>query len=185
MKERAIEISKEILKYLFLAGVIYVAASSPSFSFRLARTVFKNKPSKFSKRKAIDAFSYLKRRGLLEITRDGADICVALTKAGKERAGKYQVDDLTIKKPQKWDGKWRVVIFDIPNESKIKRDAFRRKLKELGFYSLQKSVWAHPFECKEEIGLLKNFFGLGAAKIQLILADKIEKDAPLKNVYKL
>src|SRR3990167_2124094 len=40
-----------------------------------------------------------------------------------------------------WDGKWRVVIFDIPEEKRIIRNLFRRNLKKWGFKHLQKSVW--------------------------------------------
>ena len=47
-----------------------------------------------------------------------------------------------------WDRKWRVLIFDIPENVRWKRDALREKLKELGFGMIQKSVWVspHPFE---------------------------------------
>lgn len=40
-----------------------------------------------------------------------------------------------------WDGKWRIVIFDIPEERRIIRNLFRRNLKKWGFKQLQKSVW--------------------------------------------
>lgn len=49
---------------------------------------------------------------------------------------------------QKWDGKWRIVTFDIPIKKRNLRDNLRRKLKELGFGMLQQSIWvsAHPIE---------------------------------------
>lgn len=40
-----------------------------------------------------------------------------------------------------WDKKWRIVIFDIPEEKRIIRNLFRRNLKKWGFKHLQKSVW--------------------------------------------
>lgn len=47
-----------------------------------------------------------------------------------------------------WDKKWRILVFDIPEEIRWRRDVFRRKLKELGFGMYQQSVWIspHPFE---------------------------------------
>lgn len=47
-----------------------------------------------------------------------------------------------------WDRKWRIVIFDIPEDKRYIRDRLRIKLKELGFGMIQKSVWisAYPFE---------------------------------------
>jgi len=175
--------SKEILKYLLLAGAIYIAASSPYFTFSLMRNILRGK--QYNKRKSIAAFTYLKRRGLIEIKKENHDLLIRLTKEGRKRAGKYQIDDLEIARPKKWDKKWRLVIFDIPHRHKAKRNAFRRKLKELGFYPLQKSVWVQAFECKEEIELLREFFGLNKREIQVLLVEKIENDLFLKKFFNL
>lgn len=43
--------------------------------------------------------------------------------------------------PEKWDGKWRIVVFDIPESKRLIRNLFRRNLKKWGFKHLQKSVW--------------------------------------------
>ncbi len=51
----------------------------------------------------------------------------------------------------KWDGKWRVVIFDIPQELHNKRNRFRKKLKSHGFYMVQKSVFVFPYPCEDEL----------------------------------
>src|SRR3989344_2930204 len=59
---------------------------------------------------------------------------------------------------QKWDKKWRIVIFDIPQELHKERTNFRRKLKSLGFYMLQKSVFIFPYPCEEEVGRLASHF---------------------------
>ncbi|MBI4008672.1 transcriptional regulator PaaX, partial [Candidatus Roizmanbacteria bacterium] len=42
---------------------------------------------------------------------------------------------------EKWDGKWRIVIFDIPEVNKRIRQVLRETLKVLEFWPLQKSVW--------------------------------------------
>lgn len=96
-----------------------------------------------------------------------------------------QIDDLKIANPKKWDKKWRLVIFDIAQMKKIYREAFRGKLKELGFRSLQKSVWIHPFECRPEVELLKDFFGLSDNEMKLIVAQEIGNDGELKKEFKL
>ncbi len=51
----------------------------------------------------------------------------------------------------KWDGKWRILIFDIPQELHNKRNRLRTKLKFLGFYMLQKSVFTFPYPCEDEL----------------------------------
>jgi DNA-binding transcriptional regulator PaaX len=49
------------------------------------------------------------------------------------------VEEVKLKKPEKWDKKWRIVIFDIPNKKKPARNTLTEKLKKLGFYHLQKA----------------------------------------------
>lgn len=44
----------------------------------------------------------------------------------------------------KWDNKWRILIFDIEEKSRIIRDLLRKKLKELGFAQWQESVYVTP-----------------------------------------
>ena len=51
----------------------------------------------------------------------------------------------------KWDGVWRVVIFDIPEENKRVRYVLRETLKILGFRPLQKSVWISKRNFTKEI----------------------------------
>ncbi|MDF3058914.1 MAG: putative transcriptional regulator, PaaX family [Rariglobus sp.] len=43
-----------------------------------------------------------------------------------------------------WDGRWRLVIFDVPEEEGRKRVKLRRVLKRLRFGYLQNSVWLSP-----------------------------------------
>lgn len=83
---------------------------------------------------------------------------VILTKKGNKYALEYKIDEIEIKKPEIWDGKWRMVIFDIPEKRRSARDALRRKLRELGFKELQKSVFIYPYSCEEEIEFIVEFF---------------------------
>lgn len=175
--------SKEILKYLLLAGAVYVAASSPYFALNLTKNISSLK--KLKRKNAGYTFNYLKKRGFIEIKRDGHDVLVALTKEGKKRAGKYQIDDLEIDKPKKWDKKWRVVIFDIPNASGAIRNIFRRKLKGFGFYLIQQSIWIYPYPCQDEIRLLREFLGLDKRHIQVLEVKKLEDDNFLKKHFKI
>jgi len=112
-------------------------------------------------------------------------IYISLTEKGKKKAGWLQIDSLKIKRPKKWDGKWRLVIFDISQIKKLYREAFRGKLKELGFYPLQKSVWIYPFDCRAEIELLKEFFGLSDKELRLIVTEDIGEDNKLQQLFKL
>jgi len=175
--------TRQVLVYLLAAGVLTLAGGGPAIGWKVSKKIFGT--SKGSKKKHTDTFRYLLKRGLIEWRREGHDVVIALTKEGKERAGKYQVDELVLEKPRKWDNQWRIVVFDIPNSSTFVRNVFRRKLKELGFYALQKSIWVHPYKCEEEIALLRDFLGASAKQIRVIEATRIENDDSLRKYFLL
>ncbi|MBI4999582.1 hypothetical protein HZB97_02320 [Candidatus Gottesmanbacteria bacterium] len=54
-------------------------------------------------------------------------------------------------KSKTWNGRWRAVIFDVPENQKATREKLRGKLKELGFGQLQKSVWITPYDFVQEM----------------------------------
>jgi len=182
------EITKKILLGLLVIGAVAVAASSPYFALKLPDVLAKSKKRKrFLKGKREEfknAFYYLKRKGYLNIEKKGKQIYISLTEKGKRRAGKYQINDLKISRMKKWDGIWRIVIFDIPDLTRVKREALRGKLKELGFYKFQKSVWICPYPCQKEIKLLREFFGLKPHQLTLV-EGKVEDDTLLREFFGL
>ncbi len=180
------EISKDILKCLLVSGVICVAASSPYFIINLIKSFKKQKKWNSYKNKIIyNKFYNLKKDGCIKMEERNHQIYIKLTEKGKKKAGWMQIDELKIKKSKKWDKKWRIVIFDISQLKTLHRNVFRGKLKELGFYLLQKSVWISPYKCKDEINLLRIFFGLNKKEVRLITADNIEDDNFLKKMFKI
>ena len=86
---------------------------------------------------------------------------------------KYDFDNISIKNP-KIDGKWRLIIFDIPEQRKRDREGLRRKLIELGFIRLQDSVFASPYPCKDEIDFLANYLNISDF-VTLAVIEKIER----------
>lgn len=175
--------TKEALKYLLFAGMLVASGGGPALGMRLSKQIFRGK--RVSRKQSYDMFRYLRRKGLLELGHKGHDIVIKLTKEGKRRAGKYQIDDLTIERPKKWDGRWRIIVFDIPVISNTVRNIFRLKLKEFGFYRLQKSTWVFPFECYEEIELLRDFLGVKKQQIIYIEAANIEGERVLRRHFRL
>lgn len=78
----------------------------------------------------------LGRRGYIKKYKNEDKLVLELTDAGRDWVMKHGWDE------NKWDGMWRIVIFDIPESHKKARNALRWKLKEWGFILWQKSVWA-------------------------------------------
>lgn len=95
------------------------------------------------------ALKRLREKGLIELTSD-KELIYRLTDQGKDKAlwQRIKEDD------GKWDGKWRIVIWDIPEKRRLARDLLRFKLKQLGFKQWQKSVWVSKVNCTD---LLRGF----------------------------
>ena len=84
----------------------------------------------------------------------------------------------------KWDGKWRMVIFDIPEEASNERDQLRRLLLLNNFCKLQASVYISPHPInREAIDYLKE---TGLIKyIRFARIDELDDDKDLKKKFDL
>ena len=83
-----------------------------------------------------------------------------MTPKGIKHSNILKINTLIIKRIAKWDQKWRVVIFDVPEKLHYNRDLFRDSLKRMGFIQIQKSVYAYPFECTKEITFLSEILNI-------------------------
>lgn len=92
----------------------------------------------------------LKHRGILKEKRPGE---YAFTSRGKSWYQKSAIRYRPLKK-RPWDGIWRLVVFDIPNDYNRARHTLRARLKFLGFQMIQKSVFVIPYPCATELGEL-------------------------------
>jgi len=149
-----------ILKKIALAGLVVMAASSPYFGLGLITGLGRHSSRK-TWRKFYASLNYLDRRGYVEISDKNSGngkVKVKITRMGEKIVDRLNTESLKIPKKDVWDGKWRVVMFDIPNTKSRNRLAFTEKLKELGFIMVQKSVWAYPFECYKEVAILRKFY---------------------------
>ncbi|OGI75591.1 hypothetical protein A3C67_00685 [Candidatus Nomurabacteria bacterium RIFCSPHIGHO2_02_FULL_42_19] len=115
-------------------------------------------PDLYNKRKVTQAFSGLRRYKFIKKNKN-RDI-YSLTTKGENRLRHIVIDDIEIKKARNWDGKWRLVMYDLPIRFKKARNAFRWKLKDLGFFQFQKSVWIYPYPCEGEVVFVADFFGV-------------------------
>ena len=152
-----------ILGGIGLTGMVILAATSPYFGIGLIRGLRKyNKKNKKEEwRKFYASLNYLNKRGYVKfLNKDRNSTKVKITRKGEGVIKDFDIDSLKLKKQKSWDGKWRVIIFDVPVNKNANRKAFTDKIKELGFVMIQKSVWAYPFKCYEELILLRKFYGV-------------------------
>ena len=102
----------------------------------------------------------LRLNKIVDITKEGNIEKMRLNQKGKTRWLQYQLNNLTLNRKKSWDKKWRIVLFDIPENKKRQRDSLRHRLKKLDFFEFQKSVFVYPFPCQNEINFIINFFGI-------------------------
>ena len=132
-----------------------------------------------------NAINRLRRGAILSVSRnkDGKTV-IKLSDKGRIKILAYNLETMKIERPKVWDGKYRVVIFDVPEQKKTIREYFRRKIQELGFVNLQKSVYVHPFATDDDLEFLRSNYDI-RPYVQIILAEKIENDKEVRKKFKL
>jgi len=170
------------LRVIAATGIIAAVAVAPGLG-----VAFK----KFGVAKRLRHTSYvsnilfrLKQKGFVAFEGKGKYRRVRITPAGRTYLEKQRNQLITRPKKRRWDGHWRVVMFDIPELQRSRRDALRRELAEAGFKKLQGSVWVSPDECEEYIKLLKSDRHIGKNLIYLKTKD-IEYGSTLRKHFKI
>lgn len=177
--------TKDIL--LLLAGAGFLAAAILLPGLPLALKPFLKEQKKtwghFNRRRLKAEIKRLQRTGVIEETAEEGEVLFRLTDRGKEKVMKYKLEALSLQ-PGKWDGKWRLVVYDIPKGKKNQADAFRRLLKKLELLQLQKSVYLTPYPCKNEIEFLKTFYDI-EDHVTLLTVSGIEHEASYRSYFGL
>ncbi len=169
---------------LLLGGLSLSLSRTPTQYFRILKKIRKEWQLIDEKelRRAIKGL-YKSRLIGQKHNKDGS-VTLCLTTDGKEKALTFQIDKMEIRKPQRWDRKWRIVLFDIPENIKKKRDIFRCCLKRMNFYEFQKSVFVHPFDCENEINYLVEFYNIRKF-VRFIRANSLDNEIELKEYFDL
>lgn len=171
--------AKQKILFLLVSGLAVGLSASPRVCWQMAKNL--PKALKDIDRKILRRILREFKHDRLVDFRDEKDgsVSIIISELGEKLALRYQPEQISIKIPAKWDKKWRIVIFDIPERFKKAREALREKLKDLGFIELQKSVWAFPYPCDEEIKFLAEFFEV-SQHVRLLTVENISLDADLK-----
>ncbi len=173
--------TKIALGLLAVGGTVVVIALAPGIGAAL-------KMLDPNPRKAMDklerTFRRLAKDGDVEVV-PGKTKRYILTTGGQRKLARLQFADFQLKATKKdWDGKWRLVCFDIPETEQYVRKLFQAKLSELGFYRLQNSVFVYPYECKEFLVLANHAFEL-QKYVRFVLAEKIDNESKLLNFFRI
>lgn len=138
----------------------------------------------FNKKSLYAALSRLYQNELISIveTLDGITE-ISILEKGKTVAE----DNLVYEKitaPAKWDKRWRLIFFDIPENKKSAREAFRYHIKRLGFKEFHKSTFIFPYPCAREIEKLAERFEV-KSNIRMAVAESVDGEFEYKKQFNL
>jgi len=125
------------------------------------------------------------QKGFIRLINKNGELRIILTNKGKNIAREYYLQNYKqIKRPSSWDKKWRLVMFDIPEDKTKIRNLLRFHLKRVGFIQVQGSVWIFPYSCEEIVTIIKANFKLNDEVIY-ITAESFKKDFYFRKLFKL
>lgn len=174
--------AEAVLATVAVAGLISVVAIAPGVATVMSPFL---KKKKYSTTQVVNRNidSLLKKKVLERVTQKDGSYAIRLSKKGRWEAGIRGLTKSTTL-DQEWDGLWRLVIFDIPEDKRRIRSELRRAVSLYGFNQLQKSVWIYPYPCDEFVVLVKNHLGI-SNDVLYMTVNYLENDKWLKKDFKL
>lgn len=174
-----------ILRTLVLTGGISVALVAPKTLSLLKKLDRGATNRKNLYRRITQAITRLEHAGLVQTSGQYASRRVVLTDKGRTMIDKVYANEYRIPEPAFWDGKWRVVMFDIREKRRRTRSQLRSLLMGAGFLRLQDSVWVYPYPCDEFIGLVRAHLKSGTGEMLSFVAEALESDKKLREHFRL
>ena len=140
---------------------------------------------KIKRQRIYEAIRRLNRKRLIELTQRSDKLYIEITENGKRLIKNFDYDNIKLPSYKKWDKKWRLVIFDIPEKKNKERRAFSVKLKDLGLYPLQESVFIYPYNCRDEIDFVYSFLSIDRYVNYCVVESLDKKEGDLRKFFDL
>lgn len=176
--------TKQKIILLLLGGLVLGLSRSPKQYFRIVKKISREW-EEINRQSLERSVRSLYKSKLVEMKNnpDGTTTMV-LSKEGKKIALVYDIFNMKIKEPRRWDNRWRILMFDVPEKMKRVRESFRMHFKQMGFYEFQKSVFVHPYPCEDEFEYIVEFYN-ARRYLRFIVAGKIDNELELKKHFGL
>ncbi|MEK7126410.1 MAG: hypothetical protein AAB835_02900 [Patescibacteria group bacterium] len=174
-----------LLRTLAVAGVVSIALIAPKMTSLLKHLDRPAKNRAQLYRRIAQGISRLERDGLVTVTGEYAKRRVKITDRGRALMSKIEFGEYVIPEPAFWDGKWRVLIFDINERRRRVRDQLRRLLDGAGFVRIQDSVWIYPYPCDEFVSLVRAHLKSGVGEMRIFVAEALESDKVLREHFRI
>ncbi len=180
-KRRKDYVQHAILAAIGITGILAVAAVAPN-TLQLLGGFGRSRPFTYQTQSVL---TRLAAKGHIRFEMKNGKKCVEMTSSGRRAVElELQKNAVRSQRPKRWDKRWRMVMFDIPETRKPDRDHLRRIMMEAGFLCFQDSVWLFPYDCENLVALLKIDMRLGNA-VRYAIVEKLENDAEVRTHFKL
>ncbi|MBI2327313.1 hypothetical protein HYU92_03235 [Candidatus Curtissbacteria bacterium] len=117
----------------------------------------------------------------IEIKEENGIPIIKITQKGKNKLLSYDLEKLKLNET-KWDGRWRLIIYDVQKSKRANSETFRRALLRLNLLKLQKSVYLTPFKCEDEIEYLRLLFDIGK-EVQILTVGSLENESAYRRYF--
>lgn len=141
------------------------------------------KASKKAKSGVLRAIGDLEKGGFLESIEGVQDKFLRLTQKGRQRSNSFKLETKNSLVSPSWDGKWRVILLDLPESRKDERESLRYLLKKAGFVCLKNSAWISPYPFEHLFSNIKKDLGL-TTEIMILVTDDIDEETK-KEIFKM
>jgi len=173
-----------ILRTLAVGGMMSIALIAPKTLTLLKKLDRPTANRKDMYRRITQAIANLEHAGMVRTSGEYGQRKVALTEKGHATIETIYASEYRIPEPAFWDGKWRVVMFDIREKRRSARSRLRLLLSGAGFLRLQDSVWIYPYPCDEFVGLVRAHLKSGTGEMLSFVAEALESDRRLREHFR-
>ncbi len=163
--------NKNIKKTNIQKGILKILAEKPAVS---VNTIKENKDSKESYA-LVRSIKNLVENGCVEIIKSDNQNYLKLTKKGQGKLNCIKLEAEEALVSNTWDGFWRIIILDIPEERKSEREALRYLLKKANFVCVKNTVWISPHPYENLFTNIKKDLGL-ETELMIIVTNKLDPE---------
>ncbi len=175
------EVGEIILSTILVVGFLTFAIAMPNAVQIFKYFDPKNTKDKWKIKRSI---TRLEENKLIKRRLVAGEEQYILTETGKVHAMRYHLFSMKIAEQAKWDGLWRIVMFDVPENKRDARRAINLALKKLGCVQYQKSVFVTPYPCEKEVDFIGECFD-ARRHLRLVTANKIDDEVKIKKYFHL
>ena len=121
------------------------------------------------------ALKNLVKEGCAEIHKSERQNYAKITAYGKTRLNSITLSGEDALVPQTWDGFWRIILLDLPEERKSERESLRYLLKKAGFVCLKNSAWISPYPFEHLFTNIKKDLGF-STEMMIIVTQFLDEE---------